>query len=263
MEMFSLKRTTGAAFVALATMGVLAPAQASTLVDLELVLAVDVSGSVDATEFNLQRQGYVNAFNDAMLYTNAIANGDIGQIAVTLVYWSSSNQQSQSVGWTLIDSVASSQAFAAAVLASARPFSGLTAPGSAINYAAGLFLANDYDGTRNVIDVSGDGAENDGVSTSAARTAFCNASADNAVNGIAILGESGLQTWYANNIPCGDNSFSIAASGFGTFEDAVKTKLVAEITGEPPSVVPLPAAGWLLLGGLGGMAALRRRKKAA
>ncbi len=124
---------------ALAGVFVALPSKAATLspvaVDLELALLVDVSGSVDTTEFNLQRAGYVNAFNNPAVW-NVIdglkSKGGTGKIAATFVYWAGGSQQQQAVNWTLIDSFAASQTFASAIGAADRPFSGSTAPGSAI-----------------------------------------------------------------------------------------------------------------------------------
>src|SRR4051812_44708066 len=98
---------------------------ANVQVGLELALLVDVSGSVDANEFLLQQQGYVSAFHSPAV-KNAIAGGQLGSIAVTLMYWSSTGVQQQSVGWTLINDAASADAFANAINAAARPFQGNT-----------------------------------------------------------------------------------------------------------------------------------------
>ena len=223
-------------------------------VALELVLLVDVSGSVDNTEYALQKTGYVNAFNNASL--QALIAGQPGGIAVTYIEWSGAAQQSIEVGWTHITDAVSSSAFATAIAAATRNFSGLTAPGSAINFATPLFASNLFDGTRQVIDVSGDGSENDGVSTPAARNAALAAGVD-AINGLPILGsEAGLLAWYQNNIQGGAGSFTIAATSFDTFETAVAEKLEKEIN-------PTPEPGSLLLMGaaLAGVFGVRRRVK--
>lgn len=110
-----------------------------------------------------------------------------------------------------------------------------------------------------MIDVSGDGRQNDGADTKTASRTFCGTGGNYAINGISIGGGTTLQNWYANNIQCGTNSFTVSATAFSTFESAIKGKLVREITGDP-GVVPLPAAGWMLIAGIGGLAAMRRRK---
>jgi len=125
---------------------------AATIVGTELVLSVDVSGSVNSSEFNLQKQGYADAFRNPTIQEE-IAKIP-GGIAATLSYWSFSAQQS--VPWFLITDATSANAFADAIESTTRPFSGSTGIANAIDFAANLLNTNDYDGTRRVIDVSGD-----------------------------------------------------------------------------------------------------------
>jgi len=226
------------------------PANASD-VRLELSLVVDVSGSVDANEFNLQKGGYYNVFNSPNFYSNVIGSG---AIAVNLIYWSSANQQSIVVPWTILDSQTSVTNFATAIDATDRTFSGLTAPGSAINYAVNSLFNNNITSDRQVIDVSGDGEQNDGDNTAGARDAALLAGID-ALNGLAI-GNNALLAWYDNNIRGGAGSFVYQANDFADFGDAVRLKITREIIGTPE---PLTL---LLLGlGLTGLAGLRRRDK--
>ena len=199
---------------ALAIVGTAAlPTTASAVsVGLELLLLTDVSGSVDSSEYTLQKTGYVNAFNSTTVQ-NAIS-ATPGGIAVFYGEWSGSTQQSMKVGWTLITNATQASAFAAAISGTTRSFSGSTAPGSALNWATPLFSNNGFEGLREVIDVSGDGSQNDGSSTSAARNAALLAGVD-AINGLPILGsEAGLETWYQNNIRGGTGSFVLAANDF-------------------------------------------------
>lgn len=233
-----------AALVASATTG-----NAATIVGLELALLVDVSGSVDGTEYNLQKGGYINAFQNPTVQAAIAAAGGI---AVTYIEWSGASQQAQLVGWTHVTDATSANAFAAAIAATSRAFSGLTAPGSAINFATPLFFSNSFDGSRLVIDVSGDGEQNDGANTAAARNSALSAGVTT-INGLAI-GPASLLTWYTNNIVGGTNAFAVGVANFADFNAAIERKLVREITG-----TPAPAAAALFGLGLVAMGFARRR----
>ncbi|MEJ2654589.1 MAG: DUF1194 domain-containing protein [Acidihalobacter sp.] len=248
-----MKRILLIAIAAFALVG--ANAARAVPVDLELALLVDVSGSVNSTEYNLQKTGYINAFNNATIQ-NLIA-GLPGGIAVTYVEWSGASQQSQLVGWSQITDATSSSAFASAISSTSRAFSGQTAPGSAVNYAVPLFSNNGYEGSRWVIDVSGDGTQNDGTNTPTARNNALTAGVDT-INGLPI-GSTGLTTWYQNNIVGGTGSFLIAASSFSDFQNAVYQKLYREIHGgDVPEPSSLGMLGFGLMT-LVGFVALRRR----
>lgn len=219
-------------------------------VDLELQLLVDVSGSVDTNEFNLQRNGYADAFRSLAIQQAIEDSGSNGAIAVQLTFWSSASEQI-STAWHLIDSAATANAFANAIVDLPRTYSGSTAPGSAINYATPLFTSNEFEGDRWVIDVSGDGEQNNGANTKNARDAALLAGVDT-INGIAIGGAS-ITTWYTNNIMGGQNqdgspAFVLTANSFDDFSGAIQQKLRAEITGtgdvpEPTTLALLGAAG--------------------
>jgi len=262
-----IRATLTAASCCLSVLAISTSAHAASLVpvDLELSLLVDVSGSVNATEFDLQKQGYVNAFSNAGLFNDFISKGNLGKIAVNLIYWSGANQQQEVVGWSLIDSVATAQTFASNIGATTRVFnSGSTAIGSALNFAAPKFFNNNFDGARQVIDVSGDGATNDGLDTETARNAAL-ASGVDTINGIIIQGESGLQAFYQNKVIGGINAtgapaFVLTAQSFQDFGAAIDKKIKAEIK---PTSVPEPASivGLLVFGTIGASSMLKRNKK--
>ncbi len=208
-------------------------------VDLELSLLVDISGSVDSNEYQLQLEGYAVSFENPDLFNNLISQGLAGQVAVNLILWSSSDEQQESVGWTLIDSVETSQAFAQEIRETSRAFSGGTDPGSAIDFAVPLFFSNDFDGRLLAIDVSGNEAQNEGISTSTARDNALAAGID-VINGIVIGGDSGVLSFYENSLigganADGDPAFALTANTFEEFAQILNNKLTQELT-PPPQI---------------------------
>jgi len=219
-------------------------------VDIELSLLVDVSGSISADDFTTQRDGYAAAFNDADV-VNAITGGSLGQIAVNVVYWSGPSQQMEVVPWTLIHDATSASAFAAAISATSRQFQGSTAIGAALEFATPLFASNDFDGTRSVIDVSGDGV-NIGSPTSAdARAAALLAGIDT-INGLVINHNESVFNHYVSDVTGGIDPFVIWITDFTEFGPAVKTKILGEAGPSPaPVAEPASLAIWAALGCLG------------
>lgn len=232
-------------------------------VDLELSLLVDVSGSVNATEYALQRNGYVAAFNNPALWT-AISQGALKRIAVNYVQWAST--ATESIGWTLIDSEASMNAFAAAIGAAARPTTvgSATGIGTAISFATPRFFSNSFVGAREIIDISGDGCSNSGTAPATARDAAVAAGVD-VINGI-VINPSGsgcdLVGHYTTQVIAGATSFVLTADTFDDFQTGIERKLIREITTDP-TAVPEPSTVILLGTGLATLAgvAIRRRKQ--
>lgn len=242
-----------------ALVGVTVPEASAVPVGLELILLVDVSGSISPAEYNLQKTGYVNAFNNPTIQgLISTLNTQSGGMAVTYIEWAWGYQQLVQVGWTHLVDATSAGAFASAINGTTRAFSGNTAPGSAINFAYPLFFTNSFEGDRQVIDVSGDGIQNTGDDTSDARDAALLAGVDR-INGLTI-GSASLNTWYVQNIQGGAGSFTVNAPDFQTFETALERKLRAEITN---TSVPDGGTTVALLGtALAGLFGLRRKFRA-
>jgi hypothetical protein len=206
------------------------PARAET-VDLQLVLAVDVSRSVDAQEYQMQKRGYASAFSSRAVI-EAIEGGLLGRIAVTYVEWSGNGRQRQLVPWTLVHDATSSLAFADAIVAAPRAFSDFTALGGAIDFATRLFTASGHTSQRRVIDISGDGISNAGPAPREARDRALQAGI--VINALAIVNEQWrLETYFIDNVVGGPEAFTVVASDFDDFRSAIVAKLVREIAALP------------------------------
>src|ERR671923_2548198 len=204
------------------------PVCAETAVDLQLVLAVDASGSVDQRRFELQQQGYVAAFRDPRVL-HAIQSGAAQAIAVTMVQWTGPELQLQVLPWTLIKDATTAHAFAAAIAATPRQlFSGGTSISGVIDYAVPLLLETQFKGARRVIDISGDGSNNRGRSAASARDDAVRAGI--VINGLPILAlEPGLDRYFSSNVIGGPGAFVIAAESYETFAEAILKKLIREM----------------------------------
>ena len=263
-----MNRLQGWIVVALATCILVAgrPAWATEEVDLELVLAVDTSGSVDPVEARLQRDGYVAAFTDPRVL-DAIVRGTIGRIAVTYFEWAGPSFQRILVPWRIVDGPESAAAFVAAVEDNNFGRARGTAISGAIDFAVPLFDSNAFDGLRKVIDVSGDGVNNGGRWVQAARDEAV--AKGIVINGLPILGDgpgaSGgggggggggydrgwgwranvpdLDKYFEENVIGGPGAFVVVAKDFGAFAEAIVAKLIREIAGDvtgPPRFAARP-----------------------
>ncbi|MGE3874020.1 MAG: DUF1194 domain-containing protein [Parvibaculaceae bacterium] len=224
-------------FIALSfILGVLArPAVAAeTTVDLELVLAVDVSFSMDRKEQLVQRTGYVDAFQDPLVM-DAILAGPLGRIAVTYVEWGGSAVQT--VPWTLIDSPASAGEFARTLRRQPMRRLPFTSISDTIAFARRLIGANAFHAKRSVIDISGDGPNNYGAPAPVARDAAIREGIT--IDGLPITLERpssaptipDIDAYYRHCVIGGNGAFLLRVRALGEFGAAIRTKLVTEITG--------------------------------
>ncbi|HEU0071761.1 MAG TPA: DUF1194 domain-containing protein [Alphaproteobacteria bacterium] len=218
-------------------------------VDLELILAVDVSGSVDAIEAKLQREGYISAMTSDTVM-KAIKSGPYRRIALAYVEWAGEQYQQTLMPWTLIESKEDAQKFMAQVADAPYVAIRWTSISAAIDYSAKLFAESPYEGTRRVVDISGDGKNNHGREVADARRDAM--AAGIIINGLPILSsragaeDSGalrgwpsdpdLDSYYQTEVIGGPGAFMVPAESFDTFAEAVKSKLMREIANIPPGI---------------------------
>jgi hypothetical protein len=231
-----------AALVLVGLSGFAAPARAGEAVDAIVVLAADVSRSINDDEFELQRRGYAAAIVSPKLM-EAIGAGPHGAIALCYVEWAGEGEQKIVVDWKIVRGAADAEAFAAALIAAPRAFVGRTAIGSAIDFAMTAIGASGFSSDRKVIDVSGDGTSNQGRPAPEARDAAVGAGA--IINGLSIFNQSaaaqggylalhtnppgGLAQYYRDNVIGGPGAFVLPIDDFGKFSEAMIRKLIAEI----------------------------------
>jgi hypothetical protein len=210
--------------------GIALPAAAQTQVDLQLVLAVDASGSVSHQRFELQKHGYAAAFRHPRVL-QAILSGPSQSIAATMVQWTGPALQAITVKWSLINDVGSIRAFADAIEQGPRQlFGGGTSISGAIDTGVALLNDSPYKSNRRIIDVSGDGANNRGRSVTQARDEAV--AANIGINGLPILAlDPTLDKYYEDNVIGGPGAFVVAAKDYETFAEAILKKLITEIAG--------------------------------
>jgi hypothetical protein len=203
-------------------------ASMQTAVDLNLVLALDASGSVDDERFELQKQGYVQAFLNPRVL-DAIRSGNEQAIAVSMVQWTGPTLQEVMVPWTVIRDQNSAQAFAALVNAARRRLhGGGTSVSGAIDYSVMLLNSSPYRATRRVIDISGDGSNNLGRPPEQARDEAV--AMGIGINGLPILMvEPDLDQYFRESVIGGPGAFVIVAQSYDRFAEAILRKLVTEI----------------------------------
>jgi Protein of unknown function (DUF1194) len=211
-------------------------------VDAAIVLAADVSRSIDDGEFALERRGYADAIQSQELL-DAISTGPHGAIALAYVEWAGEGEERVVVDWAVIRSDADARAFAAALTAAPRSFVGRTAIGAAIDYSFAMFAESAFETDRRVIDVSGDGTNNQGRLAAEARDAAVGAGA--VINGLSIFNRKaaamggylalhtnppgGIANYYRDNVIGGPGAFVVPIDDFKSFGEAMVRKLVNEI----------------------------------
>jgi len=224
----------------------LAPAaQAAEPVDLLLVLAVDVSRSVDAQKFQLQRNGYAAAVANPRVL-EAISSGQHGRVAVLFEEWSGFGNQKVVTDWTLIDGPKAAQAFGDRLLESPRSFADRTSISGGIDFAVAQFPRAPFTAARRAIDVSGDGTNNAGRDVGQARDEAL--ALGITINGLVILSANplpwnpehtnppgGLANYYRDNVVGGPGAFVLEAKDFDSFGEAIIKKLIAEIADATPA----------------------------
>lgn len=216
----------------------IAAAKPLTRVDLELVLAVDTSGSVDDFEYELQIEGLVQAFRDPAVIAAIIGTGPTGGVVATVVHWSSVNDQEQIIPWTRLTDEASALAFAAAIAANAkRSFSDSTGIGGVLQYAERLIRRNRFEGRRKSIDVSGDGINNSGIPPRLVRNMVVDEGIT--VNGLTILTDQPfLHHYFAKNVIGGAGAFVMTVSNYTDIVRGMRNKLLREISINIAAVPP-------------------------
>jgi hypothetical protein len=214
-----------------------------TGVDLELVLAVDVSGSMDRDEQELQRTGYIEAFRHSDVI-NAIGAGLLGRIAVTYIEWAGPANQTVIVPWMVIDGAKAGRDFGYKLSAApASRFRGTSISGS-LAFSAPKFDNNAFAGARRVIDVSGDGPNNMGMPVLIAREPVI--AAGITINGLPIMIKKpngfysieALDVYYEDCVIGGPGAFLVPVQSTGMFVSAIRRKLILEIAGTAPEIIP-------------------------
>jgi len=228
-----------ALFITIAVVAGSSAARAAEEVDLLLVLSSDVSRSIDAPKFKLQRDGYAAAIVNPRVI-QAIRSGALGKIAVSFVEWSGVGAQKIVIDWTVIRDEATAKDFSAQVIEAPRAFADRTSISGGIDFAMAQLARAPFQANRHTIDVSGDGTNNSGREVTDARDEALAKGVT--INGLVILSErpmswnadhtnppGGLDTYYRNNVMGGPGSFVMVAENFSSFGQAILNKLIAEI----------------------------------
>jgi hypothetical protein len=216
-------------------------------VDVELVIAVDVSYSMDLDELAVQREGYAQAIVSKE-FLQALKTGPNSKMAVTYFEWSASSDQKIIIPWRLIDGPETADAVANEIMQTPVRRGSRTSISGAINFAMPLFDENPYRGLRRVIDISGDGPNNNGAPVTGARAAALEKGIT--INGLPIMVKEpsyatmdidDLDLYYEDCVIGGPGSFVVAIKDRDKFKEAIRTKLILEVAGRTPEhrIVPV------------------------
>jgi len=238
------------AWLVFASLAILPAAASAADVDLLLVLAADVSRSIDAAKFQLQRDGYAAAMSDPRVL-ETIRAGRLGRIGLTFVEWSGVGAQRIVIDWAEIGDAASAKDFGDRLAEAPRSFADRTSISGAIEFATAQLARAPFGAPRRVIDISGDGTNNAGPDVPPMRDEAV--AKGITVNGLAILSESplawnpehtnppgGLDNYYRDNVIGGPNAFVMVAKDFNSFGQAIISKIIAEVAQarEPKTAAP-------------------------
>jgi Protein of unknown function (DUF1194) len=220
------------------------PARAQEPVDLLLILASDVSRSVDTRKFELQRQGYAAALSNPRV-VDAIRSGPHGKIAICFVEWSGQTSQKLVIDWTIVSDAASARKIADQMIELPRAFADRTSISAGIDFAMGQLERAPFKAARRTIDVSGDGTNNAGRDVGTARDEALAKGVT--INGLVILSDSplpwnpehtnppgGLGEYYRKNVIGGPGAFVMQADNHDSFGQAIVKKMIAEIAFNAP-----------------------------
>ncbi|XIA67026.1 DUF1194 domain-containing protein [Bradyrhizobium sp. TZ2] len=222
--------------------------EANPSVDVELILAVDVSYSMDMDELALQREGYAQAIVSKE-FLQALKNGPNGKIAVTYFEWAASSDQKIIIPWRLIDGPETADAVANEISKTPIRRASRTSISGAISFGMQLFDENPHRGIRRVIDISGDGPNNNGGPVVTARDAALEKGV--IINGLPIMVKEpsystmdidNLDLYYEDCVIGGPGSFVVTIKERDKFKEAIRTKLLLEVAGRTPERAVVPAA---------------------
>ena len=243
-----LLMTTGAAVLGLAIPGsVLADTKNQVTVDVELIIGVDVSQSMDIEELAVQREGYAQAIISKE-FLQALTTGPNRKLAVTYFEWSAPNDQKIIVPWRLIDGPETADAVAREIMKTPVRMGSSTSISGAISFAMPLFDKDPYRGLRRVLDISGDGPNNTGAPVTGARDAALKTGIT--INGLPIMVEKSsysvmnidnLDLYYEDCVIGGPGSFAVSIKHRNEFKEAIRTKLILEVAGQTAERRIVPA----------------------